>query len=95
MARRPKPDPASQESLDGLIAKFDRFAVAMERRLAKTASQESVDAVETKLERHVAAMDRVAGELLDNRRSLIVFDSMLGDHRRRITALESRLPPSP
>lgn len=99
---------ASQESLDHLAGKvdafvlrMDRFALGTERRLAQTASNESIGTLEAKLDRHVASMDRAAGELLDNRRSLIVYDAMLGDHRRtlesydrRLNALESRQPPT-
>lgn len=96
MARRRKPEPASQQSVD-------RLALDMSRRFELTASQESVDAVKTALDRHIASMDRVAGELLDNRRSLLVFDSMLGDHRRRLDSHDHRLttlasrhtPPNP
>lgn len=123
MARRIKPEPSSQQSVDRLAFEMNqrfektasaesvealkstlsRFALEVDHRLEKTASQESVDAIKTALDRHIASMDRVAGEILDNRRSLIVFDSMLGDHRRRLdshdhrlTSLESRpTPPNP
>lgn len=85
---------ASQESLDRLSARFDRFAFDAERRLVDTVTKEDLDKVHAKLDRHTASMDHVSGQLLDTRRSLLVFDSMLGDHRRRLTALESRQPPT-
>lgn len=83
---------ASQQSLDRLSSKFDRFAFDVERRLAGT--KEDLDTVHAKLDHHTAVLDHVSGQLLDTRRSLLVFDSMLGEHRRRLTALESRQPPT-
>ena len=90
---------ASKDDLKDLKATVLRVAADFDLRLAKTATQESVNAVKSRLDGHVASMDRAAGELLDARRSLLVFDSMLGDHRRRLdshdqrlTVLESRQP---
>lgn len=91
---------ASQASLDALEDKVDRFIAVMDHRFTLTASQASMDSLTAKVDRFIAAMDRTSGEQADNRRSLIIYDSVLGEHRRsletherRISAIESRLPP--
>lgn len=124
MARRTKPTPASQasvdsltakldelcaktdrfagqEGLDRLSAKFDRFALDVERRLANGATKEDLAAVHAKLDHHTAALDRATGLLHDNSNSHLVFGAMFHDHRktleshdRRLSALETRLPPA-
>lgn len=77
-----------------------RLAVEMDRRFTLTASQASMDSLTAKVDRFIAAMDRTSGEQADNRRSLMIYDAVLGDHRRsldahekRISSLESRIPP--
>lgn len=56
--------------------------------------------MDTRFDKVMTALDRMTGEFLDNRQSHTLFGTMLGDHRRtleshdrRLSALESRVPP--
>lgn len=103
MARKIKVQPASQESLDGLIAKFDRFAINVERRFSQTASQESLNELKATVDRHTAVLDHISGELKGLQDSRTLLGAMYKDHGRtldahdrRLSALESRqAPPAP
>ncbi|MDE2291104.1 MAG: hypothetical protein KGL53_03380 [Elusimicrobia bacterium] len=108
MARHSKDTPVTRELFETTIAGlrhdmqagFARFALEMDRRFAETSTKESVDGLHAKVDRFIAALDRSSGEALDIRRSFIVYDAMLAEHRRfletherRLFSLESRTPP--
>lgn len=104
MARKIDDPLVRRSDLNALKAEVNgnitRLAIEMDRRFTLTASQASLDALTDKVDRFLAAMDRTSGEQADNRRTLIIYDSVLGEHRRsldlherRLTSLEARLPP--
>ncbi|MDE2293433.1 MAG: hypothetical protein KGL53_15235, partial [Elusimicrobia bacterium] len=105
MARRPREKyvtvPVFETAIAGLKTELlTRIGMEMDRRFQLTASQASVDSLTAKVDRFLAALDRSSGEAADNRRTLTIYDSVLGDHRRsldsherRLSALESRQPP--
>lgn len=111
MARRIKPQPASQQSLDALAAGMEsgfsdirstlketifRFAADVDRRFERTATRDMLSEVKATVDRHTAVLDHIVGELRGLQESRILLNAMYGDHDRRIGALESRqLPPSP
>lgn len=105
MARQPKPQPASQRSVDALTSKVDaladgmkdlkatviRVAADFDRRLAKTASVEMLSDVKATVGRHTAVLDRISGDLTDARGSLTIFGAMHTDHRLRLDSHAARL----
>jgi hypothetical protein len=107
MARRIKPQPASQQSLDALAARMEsgfselkttlvRFAADVDRRFAKTATLDMLSDVKTTVDRHTAVLDHIVGEIRGLQESRVLLNAMYGDHGRRLTVLETRqLPPTP
>lgn len=107
MARRIKPQPASQQSLDALAARMEsgfselkttlvRFAADVDRRFAKTATLDMLSDVKATVDRHTGVLDHIVGEIRGLQESRVLLNAMYGDHGRRLTTLESRqLPPTP
>ena len=104
MARRIKPRPATQESVDALSARVEsgfialnatlvRFAADVDRRFAKTATIDMLSDVKATVDGHTGVLDHVVGELQDLRESRVVFSAMYKAHGTRLSALESRQPP--
>lgn len=82
-------------------AGFARVAVEMDKRPTRAELDVRFTSIDAKFDRVMTALDRVTGRLHDNSQSHIQFGAMLGDHRReleshdrRLTALESRFPPT-
>lgn len=89
-------------ALASLRAGFTRVAVELDKRPTRAEMQEGFAAVNVRLDRIIGVLDTVVGKQRDNDQSHVVFDAMLGDHRRkldahevRLNALERRSPPRP
>lgn len=90
-------------SLDAAMkAGFNRVARELDNRPTRAEMQEGFAVVNGKLDRIIGVLDTVVGKQRDNDQSHVVFDAMLGDHRRkldahevRLDALERRSPPRP
>ena len=109
MRKKPKAEPAAREyvmgqaqrvtghaslstGLSAVNFKLDELRTEMRAGFAKT---------DVKFDKVMTVLDTVVGKLHDNDQSHIAFGAMLRDrrlsleaHEQRLTALESRLPPS-
>lgn len=78
-----------------------RIAAELQDRPTRTEMERGFSTMNAKLDRIVGVVDRIAGENYDVRRTLTVFDAMFADnrrmlesHERRLSAIETRLPPT-
>lgn len=81
----------------GLDKKIEKVAIEVFKRLDDCASKSDITAINHQLGKMTNILDTIAGEVTDNRRTLLVFDKILGknretleDHEGRIKTLESR-----
>lgn len=72
-----------------LKSDIGRVAASLIRTQADVAEIRSAMATKDDISRVLGAIDGLAGNVHDLNRTVVVWDSILGDHRRRIEALEA------
>ncbi|MBI5630333.1 MAG: hypothetical protein HY921_05565 [Elusimicrobia bacterium] len=71
--------------------KVDRIAIELIKTREEMATKTDFTYIKTQLSQIIANLDGLAGETADNRRTLLVYDKIIGEHGRQLNAHETRI----
>ena len=77
--------------VEKLDRKNDRLTVELVKTQADILEMKTIMATKDDISRILAAIDSLSGHMVDNRRTILVYDKILGEHGEKLESHEKRL----